>query len=163
MTRRIISIFNLLIYLLFFLGGLALIGSMIFWMNNNSAEGFEVLGVVLVAIILIGVGIVYSALGVFPIVFRSISVFVGKIVFPILCLPFDILYVAASLILAIASIIGGEPSLPLIIIGLLLTVFSAVSAALNIICIILRTREVRRLKGAEAIDLDAAETLPNNN
>jgi hypothetical protein len=151
MTRRIISIFNLLIYLFFFLGGLILIGSMIFWMNNNSAEGFEVLGVVLVAIILIGVGIVYSALGVFPIIFKGISIWVRRIVFPILCLPFDILYVLASLVLAMSSIIGGEPSLPLIIIGLLLTVISIVSAALNISCIALRIKEVRRAKGAVEI------------
>ena len=160
-NRRFFSIVNLVIYLLFIICGTALVFSMIYLINNHNAEGFEVIGIVLSALIFMFIGGAYAVVGIIPAILRFISIFKSSIAFPIICFPFDLLFLLFSLALTVGALTGGVSDFKPALIIILTAALSLASLAFNITDLIFRKRYAaakrRKIKSADATQVTSCE------
>ena len=143
------SFLSYLALLLFFLG-VAL--SMLVKLKTNQFEGGEGLGGAVVMIL----SLIAAAAMVLPTILRGISIGVRKIVFSILCLPFDLFYVVFCLWMLISQIIegGAEPTAYGWLLYILVMTVGAF--AVNVVSVVFFAVDKRKTK----IMLAQAEQIP---
>lgn len=125
--------------LLFFLG-VAI--AMLVKLKTNQFEGWEGLGGAVVMIL----SLIAAAAVVLPTILRGISIGVRKLVFPILCLPFDLCYVAFGIAMLIGQVTQGNAELS--VYGWLAFLFALIFAALalNVVSIVFFALDKRKAK-----------------
>ena len=131
--QKVISVITLAAYVLFLLLGLLLGFSMLYAFHHNEQDGFGGAAYALGTAILAILGFFYAAGALLPVLFRALFLKKEKIVFPILCLPFDLCYTVANGALLLSSLTSTGEELWGILVCLPLVLLSVALFAMNIL------------------------------
>ena len=142
-TEKILSRVGMLPYILMILCGLLIAGGMLgVWVRDGAGEEGLAAGILAVlTVIFTALGILYAVIAIFPLIFRLLYLRKQKMIFLILCLPCDLLYLVFNGGILVSVIVDGG----LAEIGTLLTVcllfhISLAGLLLNIATLILQRK-----------------------
>lgn len=140
-----LSVAALVCYIVFLSAGFLMAFGMLDLFKNNDADGLGGALVSLAAVILAIAGFIYAAAGILPTLFRALSIRRGRLIYPILCLPFDAVYIALNLSMLL-NIFSGEqpPEAGGIVAAIALMLLSVTVLTLNVTSITLTVIYKRR-------------------
>ena len=131
MKRKLINLTPAICYALQSVAGLVLAIIMYSVGVENKEQPSGSLLLVLLSVLLVAIGATYFVVGIVPLLLRVISLFKEKRVFVIVCMVFDVIYMAISALMLACSFVAGFPFAGVLFVFLAL--LSGVSLGMNIL------------------------------
>ena len=141
--EKILSRAAVIPYVLMIVAGLLLAGGMLgVWIRDGAGEEGLAAGILAVlTVILTALGVLYAVVAVFPLVFRLLYLRKPKKIFPILCLPTDVIFTAFNAAILVSVIIdGGLAEIGTLLIACLLFLISLAGLSLSIATLALQRK-----------------------
>ena len=130
-------------YVLMIVAGLLLAGGMLgVWIRDGAGEEGLAAGILAVlTVILTALGVLYAVVAVFPLVFRLLYLRKPKRIFPILCLPTDVIFTAFNAAILVSVIVdGGLAEIGTLLIACVLFLISLAGLSLSIATLALQRK-----------------------
>lgn len=154
--QKYLALANFLSYLALFLTFIGLAIYMFVTLQTSDANGWEGFGLALGGVLIIVICLIAAAAVVIPTILRGISIGVRKLVFSILCLPFDLCYVAFGIAMLIGQVTQGNAELSVYGWLLYILVMTVGAFAVNVVSVVFFAVDKRKTK----IMLAQAEQIP---
>lgn len=141
--EKILSRAAVIPYVLMIVAGLLLAGGMLgVWIRDGAGEEGLAAGILAVlTVILTALGVLYAVVAVFPLVFRLLYLRKPKRIFPILCLPADVIFTAFNAAILVPVIVdGGLAEIGMLLIACLLFLISLAGLSLSIATLALQRK-----------------------
>lgn len=141
--EKILSRAAVIPYVLMIVAGLLLAGGMLgVWMRDGAGEEGLAAGILAVlTVILTALGVLYAVVAVFPLVFRLLYLRKPKRIFPILCLPTDVIFTAFNAAILVSVIVdGGLAEIGTLLIACVLFLISLAGLSLSIATLALQRK-----------------------
>lgn len=141
--EKILSRAAVIPYVLMIVAGLLLAGGMLgVWIRDGAGEEGLAAGILAVlTVILTALGVLYAVVAVFPLVFRLLYLRKPKRIFPILCLPTDVIFTAFNAAILVSVIVdGGLAEIGTLLIASLLFLISLAGLSLSIATLALQRK-----------------------
>ena len=141
--EKILSRAAVIPYVLMIVAGLLLAGGMLgVWIRDGAGEEGLAAGILAVlTVILTALGVLYAVVAVFPLVFRLLYLRKPKRIFPILCLPADVIFTAFNAAILVSVIVdGGLAEIGSVLIACVLFLISLAGLALSIATLALQRK-----------------------
>lgn len=141
--EKILSRAAVIPYVLMIVAGLLLAGGMLgVWIRDGAGEEGLAAGILAVlTVILTALGVLYAVVAVFPLVFRLLYLRKPKRIFPILCLPTDVIFTAFNAAILVSVIVdGGLAEIGSVLIACLLFLISLAGLSLSIATLALQRK-----------------------
>ena len=141
--EKILSRAAVIPYVLMIVAGLLLAGGMLgVWIRDGAGEEGLAAGILAVlTVILTALGVLYAVVAVFPLVFRLLYLRKPKRIFPILCLPTDVIFTAFNAAILVSVIVdGGLAEIGTLLIACLLFLISLAGLSLSIATLVLQRK-----------------------
>lgn len=141
--EKILSRAAVIPYVLMIVAGLLLAGGMLgVWIRDGAGEEGLAAGILAVlTVILTALGVLYAVVAVFPLVFRLLYLRKPKRIFPILCLPTDVIFTAFNAAILVSVIVdGGLAEIGTLLIACLLFLISLAGLSLSIATLALQRK-----------------------
>ena len=141
--EKILSRAAVIPYVLMIVAGLLLAGGMLgVWIRDGAGEEGLAAGILAVlTVILTALGVLYAVVAVFPLVFRLLYLRKPKRIFPILCLPADVIFTAFNAAILVSVIVdGGLAEIGSVLIACLLFLISLAGLSLSIATLALQRK-----------------------
>jgi hypothetical protein len=141
--QKILSRAAVIPYVLMIVAGLLLAGGMLgVWIRDGAGEEGLAAGILAVlTVILTALGVLYAVVAVFPLVFRLLYLRKPKRIFPILCLPTDVIFTAFNAAILVSVIVdGGLAEIGTLLIACLLFLISLAGLSLSIATLALQRK-----------------------
>ena len=107
------------------------------WARRGLAAGI----LAVLTVILTVLGVLYAVVAVFPLVFRLLYLRKPKRIFPILCLPTDVIFTAFNAAILVSVIVdGGLAEIGTLLIACLLFLISLAGLSLSIATLVLQRK-----------------------
>ena len=134
--QKMFSLTSVICYLLMITAGIVM--AIVLYGAKDDAEGLGGVLVTLFSAILMVVGVLYAIFGIIPLLLKLVHLARPKRIFPILCMPFDLCYLALNGILFVQAV--GEPAVGAILLFGALALFSIDTLTLNILGVVFQGR-----------------------
>ena len=141
--QKILSRAAVIPYVLMIVAGLLLAGGMLgVWIRDGAGEEGLAAGILAVlTVILTALGVLYAVVAVFPLVFRLLYLRKPKRIFPILCLPTDVIFTAFNAAILVSVIVdGGLAEIGSVLIACVLFLISLAGLSLSIATLALQRK-----------------------
>jgi hypothetical protein len=141
--EKILSRAAVIPYVLMIVAGLLLAGGMLgVWIRDGAGEEGLAAGILAVlTVILTALGVLYAVVAVFPLVFRLLYLRKPKRIFPILCLPTDVIFTAFNAAILVSVIVdGGLAEIGTLLIACVLFLISLAGLSLSIATLALQRK-----------------------
>ena len=141
--QKILSRAAVIPYVLMIVAGLLLAGGMLgVWIRDGAGEEGLAAGILAVlTVILTALGVLYAVVAVFPLVFRLLYLRKPKRIFPILCLPTDVIFTAFNAAILVSVIVdGGLAEIGTLLIACVLFLISLAGLSLSIATLALQRK-----------------------